>query len=160
MIYVFLCAPFSFAESLKKLAEDLIREPLPLIMISHEVEEEDREIYQRLEDLIRPLSETDGVVILCDLLGSKSSTLVLSVTHPFVTFIGGVNLPMLLSLNQVLNTIHQREGLDIEEQLKQFTKLLKEEACAGICSSQEFIRESGEDSAIDHSILELDNSSL
>jgi mannose/fructose-specific phosphotransferase system component IIA len=107
MIHIFLCAPKALAESLIKLS-DLNPLHLPFSIFNYECDESDSEIYSRLKALTTLYGDDEGILFLGDEFGSTISTLTLSVTHPKVIFIGGVNVPMLRHLEETLSPLVQR----------------------------------------------------
>ena len=107
MIHIFLCAPKALAESLIQLS-GLNPLHLPFSTFTYEVDESDSEIYSRLKSLTSIYEDDEGILFLGDEFGSTISTLTLSVTHPKVIFIGGVNVPMLRQLEKTISPLVKR----------------------------------------------------
>ena len=128
----------------------------PIKKVFYELDELERDLYRRLQDTINHLEEQDGIIIIGEQLGDKGATLSLSIKHPHVLYISGVNLDMLKSLAQISQYSEPFQNHEITELLSIVTDFLKNEASKGIVSSNEFIREAGEGSTVDFSTFDSD----
>lgn len=154
MVHVILCMHASLLEALCELSEQLLKEPLKATCIAHGLHEPERDIYQALDEQISRYDEGDLVLILGDLLGSRSATVSMSIPHPSITYLGGVNLPLLLELNEALEWSRRLTDLSPSEQLTALVERLSAVGRAGVMDSQSYLRPEGEESQIDSSYYE------
>lgn len=153
MVHVILCMHTSLLEALCELTEQLLKEPLNVHCLGHHLAEAERDIYQALDEVISTYSEEDAVLILGDLLGSPSATVSMSIPHPSISYLGGVNLPILLELNEAMRWA---EGLELSpsEHMAALVERLCRVGRAGVVDSQSYLRPEGEESQIDSSYYE------
>lgn len=154
MVHVILCMHTPLLEALCELSERLLEEPLRATCVGHGLDEPEREIYQSLDELISSYQKEDVVLVLGDLLGSRSATVAMSIPHPSITYLGGVNLPVLIELNGALEWAEGLSHLSDRERLIAIVERLTTLGRAGVLDSQSCLRPDGEDSQIDSSYYE------
>ena len=184
-IHILVFGPAPFVESLVTLSstQDLVTR------VGIEFEANDAAVYNELLGAINQFVDddpesTEQVLILTPQMGGLYSTVALSMPRKEVYVISGVNVDMLSSLclnEQILNLyslgiIHtphitvsetkkkQAESILGEPQIRNAIYTLSEEIChqsrIGTLLLNQFLREEGEDSNIDASILETDFSQI
>lgn len=184
-IYVFVFGPKSFVESLVSLSltEDLVTQ------VGVSFDADDATLYNELLHTINSSVDDqpnggEQILILTPQMGGRYSTVALSIPRQEIYVISGVNVDMLscLKMNEklfnlyILGTIQapnhavsefkkqQAEDTLSEPKLRQAIYTIAEELCHhsqnGIILLNQFLREEGEDSNIDASILETDFSQI
>ena len=154
MIHVILCMPQPFVDAFMSLSDPQDQsDPLPLpTIVSYSTDEEDRDIYAQLQEIVRQYDpELDGVLVIGEHFGSRGSTLSLSVTHANVNLVAGANLAMISPLRQLYHEVNQLD-LQPADGLLWIAERLIKAGRDGICTSQDYIRDLGEESLIDASI--------
>lgn len=142
-----LCMPHDLGQALVSCTSVNLDTIPHFACVFHQNDESESEIYKRLQILIDEYHEDDVVIILCDSFGSRSCTLALSVTHAYVSVIGGCNLPMLQAIQQLSRSFQlldctHLEGLDyVGDSLYSYT-------IEGMNFSHTHLREQGEESSI------------
>lgn len=127
MLGVILCCHESLAQGLKKTVEEIIKKPLSLMVVDYQEETESAEIYLRLNGAIQKIKDEKpeaiaelglDLLVLCDYFGSRSSTLALSLTCESLEVLSGVNVPMLVAVQQLLDQQEQHKDLGLLEVVK------------------------------------------
>jgi mannose/fructose-specific phosphotransferase system component IIA len=154
MIHVYLCMHTPLLEGFSELVEQLNKTPLEATCVPHDLAETESELYKRLHELTKALPESDGVLVIGELLGARSATIALTLPFPNVCFLGGVNLPMLLSLNSTLKALEREPQRGALEALSWCSERLKRAAQGAVEDSQSLLRVEGEESMIDASFYE------
>ena len=156
MIRFLFCVPRPLGEGLWTLAQRYIPslKDISLHCVFYEIDDLERDIYKQLREATVDVKSEDGILVLGDLLGDKGATLSLSINHPNVLYLSGVNISMLLALSQIEHRLDRFQNLEATELLMMSADFLKSEAQKGILSSSEFVREAGEGSTIDFSTFD------
>ena len=156
MIHVILCMPQPFVDALMSSSDpqyQLDSLPLPTV-VSYTTDVEDREIYAQLQDIVNQYDkELDGILVIGEHFGSRGSTLSLSVTHANLNLVTGANLAMISPLRRLYHEVNQLD-LQPSDGLSWIAERLIQAGRDGICASQDYMRDLGEESLIDASILE------
>jgi mannose/fructose-specific phosphotransferase system component IIA len=184
-IYVFVFGPKSFVESLVglSLTEDLVTQ------VGVPFDADDATLYNELLHTIHSSVDDqqnggEQILILTPQMGGRYSTVALSMPREEIYVISGINVDMLSSLkmneklfnlytlgiiktpNHAVSELKKQKVEDMlsESKLRQAIYTLAEELCHhsqnGIILLNQLLREEGEDSNIDASILETDFSQI
>jgi mannose/fructose-specific phosphotransferase system component IIA len=155
MIHLYLCMHTPLLEALCELTEQLTHAPLHATCVGHELDEPERDIYARLYELIQAHPPEEPILVIGDLLGARTGTVALTLPHPHIYFLGGVNLPMTLKLNDALSEVSALpESHGPLERLQRCVDLLKKAGRAGVEDAHAYLRAEGEESMIDASYYE------
>ena len=142
-----LCMPHDLGQALVSCA-CLDLDALPhLACVFHQKDESESDIYKRLQTLIQEYNEEDIVVVLCDQFGSRSCTLALSMTHTYVSVVGGCNLPMLQAVQHISDAFQLLNCSPLEG-LEYVGDSLYRHTLEGMNFSHTYLREAGEESSI------------
>jgi mannose/fructose-specific phosphotransferase system component IIA len=131
-------------------------EQFPIKPVFYELDELERDLYRQLKEATGDLDEQDGILVIGECLGNKGATLSLSIDHPHVVYVSGVNLDLLKSLTRINQYSEPFQNHDVTELLSILADFLKNEASKGILSSNDFVREAGEGSTVDFSTFDSD----
>ena len=173
-VHIFIFGPTPFVESLVRLSrsEDL------LTQVGTNFEDSDAELYDQLNNFIEAVKsneqgKSDRFLILTPQFGDRYTTIALSIPITEIYVISGVNVQTLFLLHTHPAIVKMYKNRQIkapslaEQDLVEANKYppmaiehLAEKLCEnskfGIIFHEQFLREEGEESNIDASILETD----
>lgn len=112
MIGIVVVSHGKLAQELVRAAEHVVGEQSAFRAISIEAEDDIDARQEQIRDTVKACNKGRGVVILTDMFGGTPSNLALAnLAKGRVDVVGGVNLPMLIHLVQVRETLTLQEAV-------------------------------------------------
>lgn len=103
MIGLLLVTHGKLGDELVKAARRIVRSPIPMEAISIAWDDDVQEVSQRIEQMLEVLEGGQGIVIATDMLGGTPANVAMAFLDPGrVEVVTGVNLPMVIKLNNLL----------------------------------------------------------
>ena len=158
MINILLCAPQTYLDGLLNTLSADVQLPSKLLQVGFTTEESDSEIYRKLVETTSELNDDSALLILGEQLGSRGSTLALSLPYEKLIYISGVNLPMVQQLDKIISDILSRKINSNDLMLQLVAERILEQGRSSMICSNDLLKGGGDESTVEMSTLSIASS--